>query len=77
LFYLIQSLCIFVEIEIFILAFFAWSATLGKILTLDRLKQWHIIIVDWSYMCKKNGETVDHLLLYCVPYGTLFSNYLS
>jgi hypothetical protein len=23
------------------------------------------IVVDWCFMCKKSGETIDHLLLYC------------
>ena len=37
--------------------------TLGKILTIDYLQR-HIIVVDWCYMCKCNGETMDHLLLH-------------
>jgi len=45
--------------------FFAWSATLGKILTLDNLRKRRIIVVDWCCMCKKSGETVNHLLLHC------------
>ena len=23
------------------------------------------MILDWCYMCKSNGESVDHLLLHC------------
>ena len=23
------------------------------------------MVVDWCYMCKCNGETMDHLLLHC------------
>jgi hypothetical protein len=46
-------------------AFFAWSAALGKILTMDNLWKRHVIVVDWCCMCKKNGEFVDHLLLHC------------
>jgi hypothetical protein len=23
------------------------------------------VVVGWYYMCKKNGESVDHLLLHC------------
>jgi hypothetical protein len=46
-------------------AFFAWSATLGKILTLDNLKERRILVVDGCCLCKKSGETVKHLLLHC------------
>jgi hypothetical protein len=58
-------------------AFFAWLVTLGKILTLDNLRKKHIILVDRCCMCKRNGESVDHLLLHCdVAYAlwsTLFT----
>jgi hypothetical protein len=45
-------------------AFFARPAALGKILTMDNLKKWKIIVVDWCYMCKSR-KTVNHLLLHC------------
>jgi hypothetical protein len=45
--------------------FFAWSAALGKIPTLDNLKKRHLIVVDCCCMCKKSEESVDHLLLHC------------
>ena len=45
--------------------FFVWSAALGKILTTDNLKKKGCVVLDWYYMCKKNGESVDHLLLHC------------
>jgi hypothetical protein len=35
--------------------FFAWSAALSKILTLDNLKKWHVIVIDKCYMCKDWG----------------------
>jgi hypothetical protein len=44
-------------------AFFAWSAALGKIITLDNLRKRHVLVVDWYYMCKRSGESADHLLL--------------
>lgn len=47
------------------MAYFAWSTTLGKILTMDNLKKRHVIVVDWCCMCKNCGESMDHLLLYC------------
>jgi hypothetical protein len=49
----------------FKVAFFAWAAALGKILTLDNLRKRRVIVVDRCCMCKKNGEYVDHLLLHC------------
>ena len=45
-------------------AFFSWTAALGKILTFDNLRKRCIIIVDWCYMCRRSGESVDHLLLH-------------
>jgi hypothetical protein len=52
-------------------ASFAWLATLGKIITMDILRKRNIIVVDGC--CKKNEQSVDHLLLIVrllVPYGT-------
>ena len=46
-------------------AFFSWSASLGKILITDNLHKRRIIVLDWCYMCKRCGELVDHLLLHC------------
>jgi hypothetical protein len=46
-------------------AFFAWLAALGKILTVDNLKKRHVIIVYISCLCKRNGESMDYLLLHC------------
>jgi hypothetical protein len=28
------------------------------------LRKRNIIMVDWFYMCKKSGESIDHLLLH-------------
>ena len=46
-------------------AFFSWTAVLGKILTIDALRKRRLITVDWCCMCKHNWENVDHLLLHC------------
>ena len=46
-------------------AFFSWTAALGKILTLDRLWNKGVPVMDWCYMCKRSGESVNHLLLHC------------
>jgi hypothetical protein len=46
-------------------AFFVWTAALRKILTHDNLRRRGIVVVEWCVMCKKHGESVDHLLLHC------------
>jgi hypothetical protein len=46
-------------------AFFGWMTTLGKILTLDKLRKRNVIAVDWCSLCKKSGESIDHLLIHC------------
>ena len=32
---------------------------------MDNLRKQHVIVVDRCCMCKRNGESVDHLLPYC------------
>jgi hypothetical protein len=44
------------------LAFFTWTASLEKVLTLDNLRKHHIIVKDWCCMCKKSGETSNYPL---------------
>ena len=46
-------------------AFFSWTASLGKILTTKNLWYKGVAVVDWSYTCKKSGESMNHLLLHC------------
>jgi hypothetical protein len=46
-------------------AFFVWTAALGKLLTHDNLRRRGIVVVEWCVMCKKHQESVDHLLLHC------------
>jgi hypothetical protein len=50
-------------------AFSVWSATLGKILTMDNLRKRHVIVVDRCCMCKSNGKFVNHLLHCEVAYA--------
>jgi hypothetical protein len=58
-------------------AFFTWAAALGRILTLDNLRKRHIIIVDRCYLCKRDGESVDHILLHCDVASALWNNIFS
>ena len=46
-------------------AFFVWATALGTILTIDNLRKKKVLILDQCYMCKSNGESVNHLLLHC------------
>jgi len=46
-------------------AFFVWSATLGKILTHDNLRKRNVIVIEWCCLCKKSEESINHLLLHC------------
>ena len=36
-------------------AFFSWSASLGKILTTDNLRKRRVLVLYWCYMCKRCG----------------------
>jgi hypothetical protein len=45
-------------------AFFIWTASLGKILTTDNLRKRRVIILDWCCLYKADGESVNHLLLH-------------
>jgi hypothetical protein len=42
-------------------SFFVWTTALGKILTHDNLHRRHIVVVEWYRMCKKSGESIEHL----------------
>ena len=46
-------------------AFFMWTAALGKILTAENLRKRNIVIVSWCCMCKADGESIDHLFIHC------------
>jgi len=58
-------------------AFFVWTAALGKILTHDNLRRCGIVVVEWCVMCKKHGEFVDHLLLHCDVARVFWSSFYS
>jgi hypothetical protein len=54
-----------------------WSAALGKILTLDNLKRRNIVLVNRCGMCKKEEESIDHLLLHCERAQFLWNAFFS
>ena len=54
-------------------AFFVWITALGKILKIDHLRKRKVRIIDLCYVCKCNGEFVDHLLLHCPITSDLWS----
>ena len=45
--------------------FFAWEATWGKILTLDRLQKRGWQLPNRCFLCACEAESVDHLLIHC------------
>ena len=53
--------------------FFGWVATKGAILTIDNLRKRRIVVTEWCYMCKRNAETADHLLIHCDAASELWS----
>ena len=54
-------------------AFFVWTVALRKCLTTDNLRKRKMWILNWCYMCKRNGESVDHLFLHCPLASDLWS----
>ncbi|RVX23342.1 putative ribonuclease H protein [Vitis vinifera] len=54
-------------------AFFAWEASWGKILTLDQLQRRGYSLANRCFLCLAEAETVDHLLLHCVMTRTLWN----
>ena len=57
--------------------FFAWQATWGKILTLDKLQRrgWHL--PNRCYLCGWNEESAHYILLHCPVVNHLWALFLS
>ena len=47
------------------MSFFAWEASWGKMLTLDQIKKQGRALANRCFLCGKDEETIDHLLLHC------------
>ncbi|RVW17076.1 hypothetical protein CK203_076007 [Vitis vinifera] len=54
-------------------AFFAWEASWGKILTMEQLQRRGYSLANRCFLCLSEEETVDHLLLHCVKMRALWS----
>ena len=54
-------------------AFFAWEASWGKILTLEQLQRSGYSLPNRCFLCLSEAETVDHLLLHCVKTRALWN----
>ena len=46
-------------------AFLAWKASWEKILTLEQVKRRGFSLVNRCFLCQRNEETIDHILLHC------------
>lgn len=54
--------------------FFLWTASLGKILTIDNLRKCGIIVADQCCTCRNNREFVEHFKLYCAVVRSLWKD---
>ena len=54
-------------------AFFAWEASWGKVLTQEQLQRRGFSLANRCFLCLSKEETVDHLLLHCVKTRVLWN----
>ena len=47
------------------ICFFAWEAAWGRVLTHDQIQKRGSHLANRCFLCKRNEETIDHLLLHC------------
>jgi hypothetical protein len=40
---------------------FLCTMAFGRILTMDNLRKKSVMVVHWCYMCKRSGDSIDHL----------------
>ena len=52
--------------------FFAWEATWGKVLTLDRLQKRGWQLPNRCFLCGCEEETVNHILIHCIVVKVLW-----
>ena len=58
------------------IGFFAWEASLGKVLTLDQLKCRGRVLANRCFLCKEDEENIDHLLVHCKKVMMLWDLFL-
>ncbi|RVW69131.1 Cycloartenol synthase [Vitis vinifera] len=56
------------------ISFFAWEASWGRVLTLDRLQKRGWALANRCFLCQTCGESIDHLFLHCERTREVYSN---
>ncbi|RVW38225.1 putative ribonuclease H protein [Vitis vinifera] len=64
--------CIWVDSVPTKVAFYAWEATWGRVLTLDRLQKRGWQLPNCCFLCGCEEETVNHLLIHCIVVRVLW-----
>ena len=64
--------CIWVDRVPTKVAFFAWEATWGKVLTLDRLQKRGLQLPNCCFLCGCEEENVNHILIHCIVVRVLW-----
>ena len=64
--------CIWVDRVLTKVAFFAWEAMWGKVLTLDRLQKRGWQLPNRCFLCGCEEETINHILLHYIVIRVLW-----